>query len=146
MLQMFPALKRRAIFSCFCGTNFSLHTLSEPALVAGMGGPASGGSHCRAFPATVVTGAELELLDQLAKLCRRLDQLLRSLLGIGGSARCTLRRLGYARNIAGDLAAALRGFTDVARHLVGGFVLLFDRGVGVATVIVHLVDYYRALS
>src|ERR1035441_5881202 len=58
----------------------------DKALVAGIGGPALCWSCGRAFPATVVAGADLELLDQLAQLCGRLQQLLRRLLGIGGSA------------------------------------------------------------
>src|ERR1039457_2490454 len=113
------------------------HTISRrKALPACMSRPAPRLTLGRA----VFAGVDLELLDQPSQLCGRFHQLLRSLLGISGASRRALGSLGYARNIAGDLAAAVRRFTDVARHLVGGRILLFDRRGDGARSIVDLVD------
>ncbi len=57
---------------------------------------------------------DLELLDQSAKSRGRLHQLLRRLLGVSGAARSAFGSLRYARNVTGDLAAAMRRFAHVA--------------------------------
>jgi len=73
---------------------------------------------------SIAVRVDLELLDQAPELCGGFHQLLRRLLGIGRSTRGALRSLGHSRNVARNLTAAMGRFAHVARHLVGGRVLL----------------------
>src|SRR6202451_1252461 len=88
----------------------------------------------------VVAVIDLELLDQAAQFRRSLHQLLGGFLGVSGAPRRALRCLGYARDVAGNFAAAVRRFAYIPRHFVRrGVLLLNGRGNGVRYT-VDLVD------
>ena len=69
-----------------------------------------------------------ELRDEFAQFGGHGGELLRGALRIACAVRCALRGFGDAGDVFGDFAGAASGFGDVARHFVGGGVLLFDRG------------------
>src|SRR5258708_10115288 len=94
-LNLYPARRQKLGSSVSC---LSLDSLASTRVIA-------------------AAGADLELLHQVAQLCGGFHQLLRRLLGVGGSARGTLRRLCDTSNVARDLAAAAGG--EITSNIAG---------------------------